>query len=114
TPEQVGLLRAWIDQGLKWDDQISFGKLPPVNLFPRTPTVPAGKAPNPIDRFMAVYDRDHRLPSPSRVSDTLFARRVYLDAIGLLPSPAEISAFTADRDPAKRAKLVKTVLSRNR
>src|SRR5437764_10862956 len=32
TPEQVGLLRAWIDQGLPWDPGVSFGRLEPMNL----------------------------------------------------------------------------------
>src|SRR5205085_10393719 len=35
TPEQVGLLRAWIDQGLPWDSTLTFGRLPPMNLKPR-------------------------------------------------------------------------------
>src|SRR5437016_3626215 len=30
TPNQIGLLRAWIDQGLKWDAGASFGKLEPI------------------------------------------------------------------------------------
>src|SRR5881275_1622325 len=33
TPEQVGLLRAWIDQGAPWDPGISFARPAPVNLF---------------------------------------------------------------------------------
>ena len=35
TPEQVGLLRAWIDQGARWPDGITFAKPPPENLQPR-------------------------------------------------------------------------------
>src|SRR5438309_8997507 len=35
TVEQIGLLRAWIDQGLPWDAGISFGRLEPLNLKPR-------------------------------------------------------------------------------
>src|ERR1041384_2397615 len=34
-PEQIGVLRAWIDQGLRWDAAVTFGKLQPVNLKPR-------------------------------------------------------------------------------
>src|SRR5205809_172112 len=53
TPEQVGLLRAWIDQGLPWDAAVSFGRLEPLNLKPRRPEVPPGsKTANPIDRFL--------------------------------------------------------------
>jgi hypothetical protein len=35
TREQVALLRAWIDQGLPWDEGVSFGRIPPINLLPR-------------------------------------------------------------------------------
>src|SRR6267378_4038695 len=43
TPEQIGLLRAWIDQGAHWDASISFAKPPPVNFFPRKPEVPVAR-----------------------------------------------------------------------
>ena len=41
-PEQIALLRGWIDQGAKWDAGVSFGKLPPINLKPATPALPVG------------------------------------------------------------------------
>ena len=41
-------------------------------------------------------------------------RRVYLDVVGLLPSPANIQAFVADTRPDKRAVLVHELLSRNK
>jgi len=34
TPEQVGLVRAWIDQGVKWPDSVAFFKHPPSNSQP--------------------------------------------------------------------------------
>jgi hypothetical protein len=47
---------------------------------------------------------------PELVSDTVFARRVYLDTWGLLPSRAALERFVADGAPDKRAKLVATLL----
>src|SRR3989442_10052095 len=62
TPEQIGLLRAWIDQGLQWDSNISFGRLEPSNMKPRFPQVPAGpETVNPIDRFLQPYFAAHRI-----------------------------------------------------
>src|SRR5204862_1530792 len=57
TPEQIGLLRAWIDQGAPWDASISFAKPPPANLFPRKPELPAPRKDmvNPIDRILRPY-----------------------------------------------------------
>src|SRR3954453_8307465 len=40
SEKQVALLRAWIDQGMTWDKEISFAKLPPVNLHPREVALP--------------------------------------------------------------------------
>jgi hypothetical protein len=51
------------------------------------------------------------LPSPL-CSDEEFLRRLYLDAIGTLPTPSEIRSFLSDVDPGKRAKAVDRVLDR--
>jgi len=51
---------------------------------------------------------------PARVSsDAVFVRRVYLDAIGTLPTADETAEFLTDRDPAKRRKLVDRLLERD-
>ena len=50
---------------------------------------------------------------PSEVcSDEVFARRLYLDVVGLLPTQQELSSFVADTDPKKREKLVDALLQR--
>jgi hypothetical protein len=45
------------------------------------------------------------------ISDDQFIRRVYLDLIGQLPSPADIKEFVAEPSPTKRAKLVDRLLA---
>jgi len=115
TPEQVGLLRAWIDQGALWDRNVSFGRVDPANLKPRLPVVPtAVKATNPIDRFLEPYFVAHRIRPPKPVSDRVFARRAYLDVIGLLPPPEDLEAFLADRHKDKRERLVERLLGDDR
>jgi hypothetical protein len=113
TPEEVGALRAWIDQGLPWDPEISFGPIPPRNLVPRWPKTPAAHhESNPVDRFLDVYFQQHHLEPPRPVDDRIFARRVYLDTIGLLPPAQELEAFVASHKSNKRAALVKRLLAR--
>ncbi len=46
------------------------------------------------------------------IDDAKYLRRVYLDLIGRLPTPAESRQFLADTDPAKRPKLVDALLER--
>ena len=116
TPEQIGLLRAWIDQGAPWDASISFAKPPPANLFPRKPELPAPRKDmvNPIDRILRPYFEANGLKPRKPVSDRIYVRRVYLDAIGLLPTPGELNEFLADKRADKREQLVKRLLADNR
>ena len=106
TPEQVGLLRAWIDHGAEWPANVSFTKPPPENLHPRAVTVPGSAERHPLDRLLALHSEP--------VTDRVFVRRVYLDVIGLLPTPAQVDEFLNDAAPDKRAKLVRALLADNR
>jgi len=116
TDEQVALLRAWIDQGLPWDPAITFAKIPPRNLTPRRPDLPPpdGELQHPIDRLLAPYLASHGIRALKPVDDRRFARRVYLDLIGVLPTPGELEAFLADRRPDRRERLVERLLADDR
>src|SRR5262249_1968246 len=50
-------------------------------------------------------------PSPL-CSDEEFFSRIHLDAIGTLPSPEDVKAFLASKDPEKRKKAIDKVLDR--
>ncbi|MEO6787627.1 MAG: DUF1549 domain-containing protein [Chthoniobacteraceae bacterium] len=113
TPEQVGLLRAWIDQGAKWPDGITFAKPAPQNLAPRKVALPAGEG-NPVDRVLAPYFAEHGVKVAEPVPDAAFARRVYLDTIGLLPSAEQLDSFEKDTAADKRAALVRSLLADRR
>ncbi len=52
------------------------------------------------------------IPPSGIATDGEFIRRLFLDAAGVLPTPAEVEAFTHDADPAKRAKLIDAILER--
>lgn len=117
-PDQIGLLRAWIDQGLSWDTSVSFGKLPHKNLTPRKPALPvaaknSGLA-NPIDLWLQDYFTTNNVKPAAVVDDRAYARRVYLDTIGVLPTPGEVEKFAGDRAPDKRSRLVQRLLADNR
>ncbi len=112
TPAEVGLLRAWIDQGAPWDTKITFAKPEPLNLKPRLPEVPrfAGVS-NPVDAFMRAYTQKLKTaPPPAPVGDRVFIRRAYLDLVGLVPTPAQTAEFVASRDPRKRQTLARSLL----
>jgi mono/diheme cytochrome c family protein len=111
-PEQIALLRSWIDQGAKWPATIRFEKAPVPNLTPHRPELPgSNSAAHPIDRFIDPYFANHGIKPAPAVEDRLFVRRVYLDVIGVLPTPGEWQSFLDDGAPDKRARLVKRLLA---
>lgn len=116
TPEQVGLFRAWIDQGIVWPAEVSFVKPPPLNLHPHEVPLPAATRAagnHPVDRLLQPYFQAHGSQPAAPVEDRIFARRVHLDISGLLPPPEELAGFEADRRPDKRERLVEKLLSEN-
>jgi mono/diheme cytochrome c family protein len=117
-PEQIEVLRNWIDQGAVWPAGVDPGRFKEAALAPRRPMLP--KAPpksgltNPIDLMLQPYFASHGITPGKPVDDRIFARRLYLDTIGLLPTPAESAAFEADKSPDKRQQLVAALLSDDR
>ena len=113
TPQQVAVFRAWIDQGMVWPKEINFFKHEPANLRPRELAdlkVPAPAA-NPIGGFITATFAKHGVAWPKVVDDRTYARRVWLDTIGLLPPPAELEAFVGETATDKRARLVARLLA---
>ena len=110
-PEQIGLLRAWIDQGLKWDDAVWLGKVEAKNLKPNAPSIAKSNFSNPVDAIVDRYFKTNKIKWPDAVSDSAFARRVYLDVLGLLPPTDELATFVADKNRRKREQLVQRLLS---
>ncbi len=111
TPQQIDLLRAWIDQGAPYAVHWAF--VAPVKSEP--PNVADDAPPswvrNPIDQFiLARLEKEGLHPSPEADKTTLI-RRVTLDLTGLPPTPAEVDAFLADKSPDAYEKLVDRLLA---
>jgi hypothetical protein len=112
TAHEVGLMRAWIDQGIKWDSNITFARKAPVNLKPRKPELPK-RAGNPVDKLLSGYLKEHSVRTGKLVDDGAFARRAYLDTIGLIPTTKELESFLQNRSSKKRDELVRSLLARD-
>ncbi len=75
------------------------------------PELPEGSAPNPIDRFIDA-DLHNRGLTPVGPADRLtLLRRVYLDLIGIPPSPEQQAAFLADDSTDAYEKVVDALLA---
>ncbi len=117
SAKEVAQLRAWIDQGLAWEPGFSFKTTTYVApLKPRRPRLPPARPGlgHPIDRFLAAYYDSHKVKPPPALDDAAFARRAFLDLVGLLPAPAELDDFLKDRAADRREKLVRRLLADRR
>jgi len=116
SEKEITVLKKWIDQKLPWDAGVSVGESawePP--LKPREVTLPPAVAgrPHPIDRLLDADLAARGQSPPPAATGTAFIRRATLDANGLLPTPADLAAFIANRQPDKREKLIQQLLSRD-
>jgi hypothetical protein len=120
TAEQIGLLRAWIDQGAQWPEAVATSKRKDWRKHwafkaPVRPPLPAVKRAdwvrNPIDAFiLARLERERLKPSPEADRVTLL-RRLSLDLIGLPPTIAEVDAFLTDHSDGAYEKQVERLLA---
>ena len=116
TAEEIATLQFWIKSGAPWPDTAEGERLFHVaELAPRRPAIPADQPGlnNPVDRFVNAYFKDKNIEWPESVGDRAYIRRVYLDIIGLLPTPESVNAFIVDPNPDKRERLVRELLARN-
>ena len=67
---------------------------------------------NFIDEFVAAKIKKLNILPSNLSNDEEFLRRVYLDTIAKLPTPAEIQAFTTNDNPNKRSALIDELLER--
>ncbi|NOS69692.1 MAG: DUF1553 domain-containing protein [Verrucomicrobia bacterium] len=120
TPEQIGLLRAWIDQGANWpestdaakaDDKSNWWSFKPASRQPLPKVKNQKWACNPVDLFvLAKLEAEGLSPSPEADRRTLI-RRLSFDLTGLPPTPDEVEAFLRDRSKQAYEKLVDRLLA---
>ena len=122
---QIGLLRAWIEQGAEWPqeadvldprlerarDHWAFQRLQRVKPPARRPSDNWSRTE--IDVFLDAQLHAHRLSPAAPATAKTIARRLYFDLIGLPPTPAQTDHFVrahAADPPAATAALVEQLL----
>lgn len=110
------LIALWIEKGAPWPDgapQQSVFRV--AELAPRKPTLPSGKTgfENPVDLWVDDYFQANNLEWNAVVDDRTYLKRIYMDVIGLLPSPQELEEFRNDPSPLKREIWLEDLLNRN-
>ena len=123
---ETQLIQRWIDGGAVWPVEAPAAPKSPAASKPaarsspwsfapiRRPSVPAvrraGWVRNPIDAFvLGKLEKLGIKPSPV-ASRTTLLRRVYLDLVGLPPTPEQAADFVADQRPDSYERLVDRLL----
>jgi len=109
---EIALIKLWIEKGAYWSDQ-ALKTFPEAALALTKPNLPFSKETHPVDKLVDAYFSKYEIAWPKIVDDNTFIRRVYLDIVGILPTPKEIQAFKSDNSKNKRAQLIDHLLEDN-
>ena len=116
-PEELMVLKKWIDEGAAWPEEGAPPKTPAASWWsfkkvrrPLVPSISGHDTPNPIDAFVLAKLKEKGLaPAPKADKRTLL-RRTYYDLIGLPPTPEQLDHFLKDPCPEAYEKVVDQLL----
>jgi len=123
--EEKALLRAWLDAGSPWGkqplDPLAYStqkragrdwwSLQPIEAPPLPATAGDPWARSPIDAWVLDRLRHSGLEPSPPAAPPILIRRLFIDLIGLPPSPEQVEAFVADPSEAAWARLVDDLLA---
>jgi hypothetical protein len=93
---EIELLKRWVEQGAQWEEHWAF-RQPSQPELPKAPRRTWGISS--IDRFVLRRMQQHGL-EPSRQADTVvLIRRLFLDLVGLIPTPEQADQWVARLEP---------------
>lgn len=107
TPHEIALIEKWIAQGAVYKKHWAF-------VAPEKPPVPTSNdswVVNEIDEFILAKLKEKKLEANEEADRERLLKRVYLDLIGLPPTPTEQEAFLADASPDAYEKVVDRLLA---
>jgi mono/diheme cytochrome c family protein len=115
--EQIDAITKWIaagapgpDEPVPEDPNKHWAFQPMVR--PELPPQEPGASSHPVDRWLDVARKRAGIKPVGEASKETLLRRVYLDLIGLPPSPEEQTAYLADTRPDAYERVVDDLLSR--
>ena len=108
--EEIELIKRWIDEGAPYNRHWAF-QPPSRPALPEVTEEDKNWVRNEIDHFvLARLEKEGMTPSAEADRYTLI-RRVYLDLIGLPPTPEQVVAFVKDDQPGAYERVVVELLN---
>jgi mono/diheme cytochrome c family protein len=86
SASEIDALKRWIAEGANYESHWAFTP-------PKKAALPDAGASNPIDAFVTARLKQRGLTLSPPAASAALCRRLYLDLIGLPPSPQELAAF---------------------
>lgn len=106
-PEQIALIKAWIEQGAVYQKHWAYEAV----TRPPLPTTKGDEERHPIDQFIRTKLATKKLSLAKEAAPETLLRRVTLDLTGLPPTPEELDAFLSDKQPAAYERAVDRLLA---
>lgn len=123
--KQIGWIASWMKKGAEppQEDQPQADprdhwafKTPKQAAFPDDPTTPSASSKpssaNPIDRFLAAKHFQLGIKPVELADKQTLVRRLFIDLLGIPPTPDEVCQFLTDESPDAHEKLVEQLLAR--
>lgn len=111
TAREKEVLKRWIEQGAQYEQHWAY-------ITPGRFSVPDAKEPgftrNVIDQFALARQRSLGLKHVGEADRATLCRRLYLDLLGVPPTPDEVDAFEKDAAQDAYEKLVEKLLTSER
>lgn len=114
--EEVEILTRWVKEGAEWGDHWAYvspqkASIPnPEGYFASFLSFQNSWAKNDIDRFILQKLKSENLKPTEEASRSILIRRVYLDLIGLPPTPQQVESFEHDNSDHAYEKVVDELL----
>ncbi len=110
TPEQIALLKRWIEEGAPWGEHWAFeaSRRPAVPAVTATPGAPVR---TPIDAFVQARLQTEGLSPSAEADRRTLLRRVTLDLTGLPPTTEQVESFLQDASPDAYERVVDRLLA---
>lgn len=119
---EIALLEQWVNQGAYWPDpssttaseitasDTSHWAFAAVS-HPVPPSDPTAWSAGPIDTFIAAAHQQHQLEPVGPANRRTLVRRLYLNLLGLPPTPSQVNEFLEDTHPAAWTRLIDRLLA---
>src|SRR6056297_2373107 len=111
TSEEIEIIRRWINEGAAFEMHWAYRPLQRPEVSPPESSATEATAPSlPIDALIAAKWTEQGIKPVTAASPATLARRLYLDLLGVPPTPEEVDAFLNDSATDAYPRLVNRLL----